>query len=121
MNPINLEVDKNNTSCFYDLKYGFYYNHDVSNDFVTEFPDIYKKYSRRIERFLSDIESSTVLYRIIRDNDEIDYINSNWEYANVVIKAYNDNNRIIYVKPYLFEKLTDKVESYDIYIEEYTD
>lgn len=121
LNPTNLEVDKKNTRYFYDSKYGFYYNHDVSNDYETDYPEIYKKYSRRIARFLSDIESPSVLYRIIKDNDEVDYINRNWEYANSVIRAYNDNNRIIYVKPYLFEELTDKVESYDIGIEEYTD
>jgi hypothetical protein len=108
----NLKIDDGNTKAFRDIKYGFGYPHDVKSDFESEYELIRNKYLRRVERFRETIKHPTVFFRWIRDNDEVEYINHNWEYAEKLLKRFNEKNHIIYVYHSGWNKLTDRVQSY---------
>lgn len=71
----NLRKDEDNVKNFSDIKYGFYYNHDVKISFEQEYPAIFDKYMRRIDAFMKMIKHSTVFFRCIRNEEEIKYIN----------------------------------------------
>lgn len=115
----NLEIVEGKEKEFRDVKYGFHCNHDVKENFDLEYASIYERYMRRVDRFMHDIFLPTVFFRTIRDQDEVQFINNNWEYADRIIKRYNPQNRIIYVKRSGLDKLTDNVESYDLAIPAY--
>ncbi len=82
---------------FEDIKYGFRLNHDIYHDLDTDYDEIYKKYSRRAQVFLENIKKPTVFFRLIRDQEEIEYINTNSEYADNLVKEFNPMNKIVYV------------------------
>ncbi|MCM1024839.1 MAG: papain-like cysteine peptidase [Roseburia sp.] len=47
MKKENLEIIDNNPKAFRNIKYNFYCNHDIKENFETEYIDIYNKYIRR--------------------------------------------------------------------------
>jgi hypothetical protein len=102
-----------------DTKYGFHYLHDVQENFEDEYEAICQKYLRRIVVFREAVTHPTVFFRCIWDQDEIEYINRNWEYAEALLKNFCAENRIIYVFQSGLQNLTDKVESYQLNIESY--
>lgn len=115
----NLQIIEGKEKEFRDLKYGFYCNHDVKEDFDSEYASIYERYMRRAKQFMNDILSPTVFFRTIRDTEEIKLINDNWDYADKLLKGYNFKNRIVYVKRRGLDGLTNKVEAYDLSFPEY--
>lgn len=115
----NLCIADEHGKVFRDTKYGFYCNHDIKENLDAEYEQIYARYMRRAERFKKDITSPTVLFRTIRDQNEINYINENWRYAENLLRKFNNKNRLIYVKRDGLIELTDKVESYDLNIAQY--
>ncbi|WP_294240056.1 DUF1796 family putative cysteine peptidase [Pseudobutyrivibrio sp.] len=119
MKKDNLVLDKENPKTFFDTKYGFHCNHDVKNDFEEEYADISAKYSRRVEAFREMVKSPTVFFRAVENNEEVLYINNNWQYAHKLVERYNSNNRIIYVLTSDMDSITENVESYRINIPEY--
>lgn len=74
----NLRKDEDKIKNFSDIKYGFYYNHDIKISFEQEYPAIFDKYMRRIDAFMKMIKHPTVFFRCVRDEEEIKYINENW-------------------------------------------
>ena len=112
MNKGNLKVDTNNPHVFEDVKYHFTCNHDIKTDFEKEYEDIHKKYQKRANRFIKRIKEPTVFFRCICDNNEVQYINENWKYAENVVKKYNSQNCIVYVLRSGLENLTIEVKSY---------
>lgn len=117
MNVDNLVEKDGDKKVFIDKKYGFYFNHDVKNDYSEERDDILKKYNRRAKRFIGSICRPTLFFRCVRSEDEIKYINENWEYAEGVIKKYNENNGIVYVIRSDMSTLTEKVLSFRLPID----
>lgn len=115
----NLTIEEGNEKIFHDVKYGFRCNHDIKENFDSEYDLIYERYKRRAERFMKDILSPTVFFRTIRDEKEVRFINDNWEYADRLVKGYNLKNRIIYVKRAGIAGLTNNVERYDLAISDY--
>jgi hypothetical protein len=115
----NLEIVDGDTKKFRDIKYGFHYIHDVKEDFESEYELIRNKYFRRVERFRQTIKQPTVFFRCIRDSEEVEYINHNWEYAENLLKKFNEKNHIIYVYRSNLKNLTDKVQSYRLNINQY--
>lgn len=93
----NLSVDANDPKIFNDKKYGFLCNHDIQNDFETEYEEIYQKYMRRADRFLQDTKEPTCFIRAVRSEQEILYIEESRNYIYDVIKKRNDNNEIIFL------------------------
>ena len=118
-------VQKNNLKLtddpkvFVDDKYNFRYNHDVKRSFFDEYEEIHNKYKNRAERFMRDIVNPTIFFRCIRDDQEVRYINENWEYARNVVKRFNKDNEIIYVYREGLINLTDKVKSFCLNINVY--
>lgn len=115
----NLETEKDNKKVFKDTKYGFYCNHDVKEDFGAEYGDIYQKYCRRVDTFRQSIVRPTVFFRCIRDQEEVDYINSKWDYAEKVLKTFNRENRVIYLYHNGLIGITEKVQSFCLGIDCY--
>jgi hypothetical protein len=72
-----------------------------------------------VERFRENIKQPTIFFRCIRDNEEIEYINHNWEYAEKLLKRFNEKNHIIYVYRSGLSNLTDRVQSYRLDINQY--
>lgn len=121
MNWNNLELYKEDTSgrTFIDKKYGFQCNHDIDKDFYSEWESIHQKYLRRAEVFSEMITRPTVFFRCIRDQEEIIYINDNWEYAQDLLKTYNQNNQLVYIYRDGLIGLTNKVQSFSLGFDQY--
>lgn len=112
MNYDNLELDKTNERVFIDKKYGFICNHDIKKDFEAEWKNIHQKYKRRVTRFLEMVKQPTCFFRCIRDEDEVAYVNAEWEHAQKLLQKYNPNNCIIYIYRKGLNGLTDQVQSF---------
>ncbi len=84
---------------------------------------IYQRYMRRVEVFRKMIEQPTVFFRCVRDQEEIEFINENWENINSLLKSFNDENYVIYVHRKGLGGLTDKILSFaldaDYYVSKY--
>ena len=93
----NLSVDVDDPKVFNDKKYGFRCNHDIQNDFETEYEEIYQKYMRRADRFLQDTKEPTCFIRAVRSEQEILYIEENRNYIYDVVKRGNADNEIIFL------------------------
>ena len=119
MKKENLEVEEDNKTIFNDKKYGFCCKHDVKEDFDAEYDDIYKRYCKRVNAFRKAIVQPTIFFRCIRDQEEVDYINANWDYAEKLLKSYNTENRIIYLYRNGLEGVTEKVQSINLNIDHY--
>lgn len=97
MNINNLKISEDNHKAFIDFKYDFYFNHDVMENFQSEFSIIKEKYERRIKRFLEESQKNTCFFRAVRDEREIKYIVENYQQIFSVIKKNNINNEIIFL------------------------
>lgn len=95
LNIDNLAVDKSNPTIFDDIKYNFHYIHDVKKDLYEEYDSILRKYICRIESFRKAIVQPTVFFRCIKNQEEIDFINAEYERAEKLFKSFNKENRII--------------------------
>lgn len=115
----NLEIVDKDVKVFRDIKYGFHCNHDVQSSFEEEYSIIYERYMRRANTFMKMIKHPTVFFRCIRDDDEIKYINDNWEYIEKLLKSFNSNNQIVYVCHSGIKGLTDKVSVFELNIDRY--
>ncbi len=82
---------------FQDIKYGFYYNHDVKENFEKEYEEIRAKYLRRIARFRKAIRQPTCFFRAVRSADEIDYINHNRDTIESILKKSNEKNSVVFL------------------------
>lgn len=118
MKKENLRLDEHDSKVFIDEKYGFRYNHDVKQDFETEYDGIYKKYMRRVEKFKEEIQYPTCFVRAVSSKEEIDYIECHHFYINEVIKKGNKNNIIVFLlldnMPILHQEIC-----YRLYISKY--
>ena len=119
MTKSNLEIYDEAGKEFTDKVYGFHCNHDIKKDFDHEYPQIYERYMRRAKRFLEDIQTPSILFRTVRNEEEIKYINDNWEYAENLLKKFNKNNRIVYLYRDGLVGLTNNVESFHLNISKY--
>lgn len=99
MNRENLKPSDVDLQWFMDEKYDFFYLHDNDDRDIWDvaYPKIYEKYKRRADKFLEVISKPTCLFRNVKSNEEIDYINQNYEFINDVFKSYNSENVVTYV------------------------
>lgn len=93
----NLKTLENNSKYFEDIKYGFFYPHDICIDFEQEYEEIFKKYAKRAERFIEATKKPTCFLRIISGEKEISYIKENKDYIKSIIRKGNLNNDIIFL------------------------
>ena len=97
MNKENLRCNQYNPTIFHDIKYSLSSMHDIKESYEDEIDAVIVKYQRLSLRFLKTIKQPTVFFRCVLDNDEIDYINANWLYAEEVTKRFNNKNEIVYI------------------------
>lgn len=88
---------------FKDVKYNMHFNHDVKSDFDKEYPDIYEKYLRRINRFRTAIQKPSCFLRALRDEDELQYIADNQDYIRHVVQKSNSLNELVFLIPRWFK------------------
>lgn len=119
MKKDNLKIVDGKETEFRDIKYGFYYIHDVKSDLENEYEIIYKKYFRRIDYFREAITHPTVFFRCVRDIEEVVFINKNYKYAENLLKRYNEKNQIVYMLSSILGQLTNNVHAYYLNISEY--
>jgi len=70
LNMDNLEIVEEKPNEFKDIKYGLHYNHDVKNNFETEYEAIRQKYLHRIEVFLKASSEGVCFVRAVQDEEE---------------------------------------------------
>lgn len=70
--------------------------HDTEN-FNDEYNKLKEKYNRRINRFLEKMKSTVCYLRSVRNNKELEYIQSNVGYIQCVIQKYNSNSEILFL------------------------
>lgn len=102
-----------------DKLYGLSFPHEINFDYDVEINGILNKYSRRVKRFLKEIENPTLFFRCVKDNSEIEYINDNWCEINNILKKYNKNNQVIYVYIYNGVFITSHVMSFELGVDRY--
>lgn len=119
MKKENLYIDADNPKIFHDKKYGFLCNHDIQNDFETEYEEIYQKYIRRVKRFLQDVRQPTLFIRAVRSDKEISYIEENTKYIYEIIKRSNSDNEIVFLLLNRMRKLPDTFLQFQMGIEQY--
>ncbi len=115
----NLELSLEYENTFFDKKYGFLCNHDIQESFKNEVELICRKYKRRAERFINMISEPTLFVRVVRDEDEVKYINENYLYAESIVKRYNSENAIIYVERKGLELLCKNVRYFTLDTDSY--
>lgn len=85
---------------FADSKYGFWYCHEISEDYFEEIDKVREKYRKRIERFRNMVKDGGVCFlRAVKNQIELEYINKNNDYINSVVKQNNKTNDIIFLIP----------------------
>lgn len=99
LNIDNLKIDESNYQYFIDVKYDFWFTHEIQENFLEEYPLIKEKYNRRIMRFLQEIKNKTCFFRAVRDDNEIEYIIQNYQHILSVIKKHNPDNEIVFLFP----------------------
>lgn len=92
----NLERYSDDPTKFREKTSGFLFIHE--NDlFEQAYEKIKEKYEKRIAMFLSETQKSTCFLRAVGSKDEMEYIKSNYEYINKVIKKNQENNQIVFL------------------------
>lgn len=117
----NLRIAATNCKAFEDAKYGFYCNHDIRENFEEEYSAIYQKCMRRVEQFREMSTHPTVFFRCIKNQEEIEYINRHWQYAENLVKSRNENSCIVYVFCSSLKGLTQDVCQFCLNVERYTE
>lgn len=95
----NLRKVTDNPFTFEDIKYNLRFNHDIKADFDQEYPDIYEKYLRRINRFRSAVQNPSCFLRALKDEDELQYITDNQDDIRRIIRKSNSSNEIVFLIP----------------------
>lgn len=118
----NLIQNARNRSQYLDEKYKIFFFHDFSKyqSLEKQYDKVKGKYERRIARFLKSIESPTIFFRYISNeiknpdgrSQELEWIEYNQNYINMVIQSYNKENKIIYIGDE--ETSSDSIEIYHV-------
>lgn len=84
---------------YYDKKYNISFFHDFNqySSLDNQINSAIDKYKRRIDRFYKSVQQPTLFLRYIRNEAEVDFINSNFEYILLTLKQYNELNEIIFI------------------------
>ena len=103
----NLAQSIESRSHYLDTQYGVFFFHDFSKyiPLNEQIESVKEKYSRRINRFLNNIENPTLFIRYISNeikgengkSTELQWIEENEDYINKIVQMYNSQNNIIYI------------------------
>ncbi len=75
----------------------FYHDFSEFKSARLQYEAVKDKYDRRIKRFYTVIEQPTLFIRYISSQEDMDYVISNYNYIEEVLKRFHNNNHIIYV------------------------
>ena len=86
-------------SCYYMKELGIFLVHDFNEwDPVEEqLPKVRQKYQSRIEHFMRDITEPTLFMYYLCAEDDVLYINSNYQDILTCIKSFNPSNSIVFI------------------------
>ena len=103
----NLSQSAFDRSNYHEDKYHFYFFHDFDKykSLDKQYQSVRDKYWRRINRFLESIKQPTLFVRYISEEEldengkskELNWIETNEEYIQNVLRRYNKNNDIVYI------------------------
>lgn len=95
----NIYQHKSIKKHYFDKKYKFHFYHDFSafEDLKSQLPKVKKKYQRRIERFKLNIQEPTLFIRYIKNQDELDFIEENYENIMSLLKSKNEKNDLVLI------------------------
>lgn len=94
------ENEQKDTYVVINKKYNIKFFHDFKKEYSIEeqLKDVEQKYKRRINRLYKNIcNYSTLFIRYIKNEEEYQLINSNFDKINSILKSFNKENDIIYV------------------------
>lgn len=101
---------------YINKEHNIWFVHDFNewDSFESQFESVREKYSRRIERFYAAIKEPTVFLRYIETEEEMSYIDTNYPVIVADLKAFNVENRIIFI---VNSNILDKEQKkdYEIY------
>ena len=89
----------------------FYHDFSVYKSFDKQYDPFKKKYERRISRFYKDITEPTLFIRYV-SSDDAEFINSEQEKIDGILKGYNPQNEIIYIQNSCASTLIEKENVY---------
>lgn len=75
----------------------FYHDFNVSSSIEEQIPVLQEKYSRRIQRFYSDISQPTLFVRYCIFPEDEQYVMQNRQKIIQILQSFNPANRILYV------------------------
>ncbi|PGY12671.1 DUF1796 family putative cysteine peptidase [Bacillus sp. AFS031507] len=95
----NMSQYKETPNYYVDTIYNFHFYHDFSryDALSDQLPNVKDKYVRRIKRFYEKIKEPTLFIRYIKNQEEIIYIENNYEGIMSIIKKYNESNDLILI------------------------
>jgi hypothetical protein len=114
----NLQVVADKPQEFIDGHYKMHFNHDVKEDFETEFPAIREKYMRRVDRLRDQLKTRTICFlRAVTSQREIEYIEKNRDRIERTLKFANKKNGSLFLVPSYLQVPVDfpAYERIDIY------
>ncbi|MBO0440393.1 DUF1796 family putative cysteine peptidase [Candidatus Enterococcus ikei] len=79
----------------YDLN--FYHDFDEYKDYYSQIDQVRSKYNRRIHRFYRDIQKPTLFIRYIKDQEELAYLEENYDTVCQKLCKFNKNNNILFL------------------------
>lgn len=90
---------KNHLGWYEDIENKFVFVHDFLSykSLDKQYESVYKKYSRRITRFIDEIKKPTLFIRYIMDQKEADFIAENYAQIEETIKKHCRFNKIVYI------------------------
>ncbi len=115
----NLVVCDDNPRIFEDIKFGYKYFHDIRTNLDSDYVHIREKYDRRIERFYEKIKQPTLFLRAVRSLQEKEYILSDHNEIEKVLKKSNSQNEVTYLAADCVGDLPKHIKSFRLNIPEY--
>lgn len=93
------QESKVNPKFYYDNYNHIHFYHDFSATvpLAQQLPAVREKYQRRIARLYDTIRRPTLFVRYCGSEEEMRYINDNFDRIANTLKSYNENNHIVFV------------------------
>ena len=89
----------NHPNHYYDYDYDLWFAHDF-NEFeslTNQLRRVKRKYNKRSKRLFRDIKKPSLFLRYIESQEEIDYVEKNYDAIRSCIKFFNIQNEIIFI------------------------
>ena len=94
-----LYQEKGSSDHYWNVRYniGFFHDFDGFQSLDAQLGKVQEKYNRRIERFYKDIQEPTLFVRYIKNREELEYIEQNYDIVLSKLKSCNQENAILFI------------------------